>query len=168
MCRLSMLSLLSVGLAVPASVQAQVAPNPPAQDTISVRDCRTPSGAKDAQVLAFDKKSLEAKLAVALDGKGEFKVVSVRIWDRPQDPRPLVPVIEAARITQGKLQVYTPNLNADPEPVHDKQFLLRASLGGAHICWATESALLKDVGALKPAVASEADLPQEDPRRRTR
>jgi hypothetical protein len=110
-------------------------------------------------VLAFDKSTLEAKLAVTLE-KGEFKVVSVRIWDRPQDARPLVPVIEAARITQGKLQFYTPNLNADPEPVHDKQFLLTASLGGAQVCWATESALLKDPAAAKPAPAPEPDLRQ--------
>jgi hypothetical protein len=108
-----------------------------------VRDCRRPAEAKEAQVLAFDKTSLEAKLAVSI-GNGQFKVVTVRLWERHDDPRPVIPVIEAARITQGKLQFYTPNLDADPEPVHDKQFLIIAGLGGAQICWATESSLLKE------------------------
>jgi hypothetical protein len=125
---------------------------------VSVRNCRRPADAKEAQVLAFDKTSLEAKLAVNI-ASGEFKVVTVRLWDRHDDPRPVVPVIEAARITQGKLQFYTPNLNADPEPVHDKQFLIIAGLGGAQICWATEGALLKDAangGKAAPAAAAAA------------
>lgn len=165
------LSLLGTGLAVPTPVEAQAGRpvDTTALEVVSVRDCRAPGGTREAQVLAFDKSSLEAKLAVTLDGKGEFKVVSVKIWDRPQDPRPLVPVIEAARITQGKLQFYTPNLNADPEPLHDKQFLLAASLGGAQVCWATEGALLKDAAAPKPAAVSEPDVrPQADSRQRNR
>jgi hypothetical protein len=123
------------------------------QEVTSVKDCRPPADAKQAQVLAFDKTTLEAKLAVSLL-KDEFKVVTVKIWDRPQDPRPLVPVMEAARITQGKLQFYSPNLNADPEPIHDKQFLLVATLGGAQLCWATESSLLKE-GSAGPKAAAE-------------
>ena len=123
------------------------------QEVTSVKDCRPPADAKQAQVLAFDKTTLEAKLAVSLL-KDEFKVVTVKIWDRPQDPRPLVPVMEAARITQGKLQFYSPNLNADPEPIHDKQFLLVATLGGAQLCWATESSLLKE-GTAGPKAATE-------------
>src|SRR5215213_2073634 len=115
-------------------------------DAVSVRDCRRPAEAKEAQVLAFDKTSLEAKLAVSI-GTGQFKVVTIRLWDRHDDPRPVVPVVEAARITQGKLQFYTPNLDADPEPVHDKEFLLIAGLGGAQICWATESSLLKEAAS---------------------
>src|SRR5215203_5796849 len=71
-------------------------------DAVSVRDCRRPAEAKEAQVLAFDKTSLEAKLAVSV-GEGQFKVVTVRLWERHDDPRPVVPVVEAARITQGKL-----------------------------------------------------------------
>jgi len=112
-------------------------------DVISARDCRRPAEAKEAQVVAFDKTSLEAKLAVSL-GEGQFKVVTIKVWSRTDDPRPLAPVIDAARITQGKLQFYTPNIDADPEPVHDKQFLLIAALGGAQVCWATESSLLKE------------------------
>jgi hypothetical protein len=94
-------------------------------------------------------------------GKGEFKVVTVRLWDRPEDPRPVIPIIEAARITQGKLQFYTPNLNADPEPVHDKQFVLVSALGGAQVCWATPSSLFKEdtrgpKSAIAPPVTREA------------
>ena len=138
--------LLLIVLALPA--HAQTTPGfttsiggPP--DPVSVRDCRRPAEAKEAQVLAFDQTSLEAKLAVSV-GDGQFKVVTVRLWERHDDPRPVVPVVEAARITQGKLHFYTPNLDADQEPVHDKEFLLIARLGGAQICWATESSLLKD------------------------
>jgi hypothetical protein len=146
-------------LAVPAHAQtipswATSISTPP--DAVSVRDCRRPAEAKEAQVLAFDKTSLEAKLAVSV-GDSKFKVVTVRLWDRRDDPRPVVPVVEAARITQGKLQFYTPNLDADPEPVHDKQFLLIAGLGGAQICWATESSLLKEATSRgKAAPAPEA------------
>jgi hypothetical protein len=153
-------------LSLPAQAQTgarwtELNSTPP--DVISVRTCRRPAEAKEAQVLAFDKTSLEAKLAVNL-GSGEFKVVTVKLWDRSEDPRPVIPIIEAARITQGKLQFYTPNLNADPEPVHDKQFLLIATLGGAQICWATESSLLKDAtsrpkSVSEPAVAPEASAP---------
>jgi hypothetical protein len=121
-------------------------------DAVSVRDCRRPAEAKEAQVLAFDKTSLEAKLAVSI-GNGQFKVVTIRLWDRHDDPRPVAPVVEAARITQGKLQFYTPNLDADPEPVHDKQFLLIAGLGGAQICWATESSLFKEANSRGKAAA---------------
>jgi hypothetical protein len=164
MRRILMLMLLSGGMAIPVVAEAQVGrpADSSALEVVSARGCQAPGGAKEAQVLAFDKSTLEAKLAVAMDNKGEFKVVSVKIWDRPQDPRPLVPVIEAARITQGKLQFYTPNLNADPEPTHDKQFLLTASLGGAQVCWATETALLKET-APKPAPVVEPE-----PRLRTR
>jgi hypothetical protein len=136
------LLFLLTGLFTSMSAQAQLGTSNLTGEIASLRDCRPPADAKEAQVLAFDKGSLEAKLAVTLD-KGEFKVVTVKIWDRPQDPRPLIPIIEAARITQGRLHIYTPNLNADPDPVHDKQVLLAASLGGAHVCWATEGALLK-------------------------
>jgi hypothetical protein len=132
-----------------------------APDAVSVRDCRRPAEAKEAQVLAFDKTSLEAKLAVSI-GDGQFKVVTIRLWERHDDPRPVAPVVEAARITQGKLQFYTPNLNADPEPVHDKQFLLIAGLGGAQVCWATESALLKEAtggGRAAPAAPATPAAP---------
>ena len=73
--------------------QAQTSPSwteqsAKAPDVVSVRDCRPPADAKEAQVLAFDKVTLEAKLAVSL-GKDEFKVVTVKLWDHSQDPRPL-------------------------------------------------------------------------------
>ena len=73
-------------------------------EVVSVRECHPPADAKEAQVLAFDRTSLEAKLAVNM-GKGEFKVVTIKLWDRSEDTRPIIPVIEAARITQGKLHL---------------------------------------------------------------
>jgi len=131
-------------------------------DVVSVRECHPPADAMEAQVLAFDRTSLEAKLAVNM-GKGEFKVATIKLWERSEDTRPIIPVIEAARITQGKLQFFTPNLNADPEPVHEKQFLLTATLGGAQLCWATESSLLKDTAGQKlvatPTAAPELRKP---------
>jgi hypothetical protein len=134
-----------------------------APDAVSVRDCRRPAEAKEAQVVAFDKTSLEAKLAVTL-GEGQFKVVTIRLWNRTDDPRPLIPVIDAARITQGKLQFYTPNIDADPEPVHDKQFLLIATLGGAQVCWATESSLLKEAANGRSPVAAPPPVAREGSR----
>ena len=139
-------ALMAALLSSPTQAQTAEARKEPgltASNAISIRGCRPPGDAKEAQVLTFDPGSLEAKLAVSL-GKDEFKVVTVKLWDRPDDPRPLVPVIEAARITQGKLQFYTPNLNADPQPVHDKGFAIVASLGGAQVCWANPSSLIKE------------------------
>ena len=153
-------------LTLPAHAQtipSWTSPNWAPSDAVSVRNCRRPAEAKEAQVLAFDKTSLEAKLAVSV-GEGQFKVVTVRLWESHDDPRPVVPVVEAARITQGKVQFYTPNLDADPEPVHDKQFLLIAGLGGAQICWATESSLLNEPASrAKVAPAPEAASPAAGP-----
>ena len=137
-------------------------PTRTAADVISVRGCPRPADAKEAQVLTFDQGSLETKLAVSM-GKGEFKVVTIRVWDRPDDPRPLVPVIEAARITQGKLLFYTPELNADPESVSEK-FLLITDMGGPQICWATPSSLVGEgaypiSGDAKAEVAPAATSP---------
>src|SRR5215203_2748179 len=58
-------------LSVPA--QAQTISNSLTSEVVSVRECQPPADAKEAQVLAFDQTSLEAKLAVSV-GKGEFKV----------------------------------------------------------------------------------------------
>jgi hypothetical protein len=131
-------------------------------DAASTRGCPRPADAKAAQVLTFDRGSLETKLAVSM-GKGEFKVVTIRVWDRPDDPRPLVPVIEAARITQGKLLFYTPELNADPESISEK-FLLITDMGGPQICWATPSSLVGEgaypiAGDAKAEVAPAATNP---------
>jgi hypothetical protein len=152
-------------LSVPAQAQTSSSWDTGGPQVVSSRDCRPPADAKEAQVLAFDRVSLEAKLAVSLE-KGEFKVVSVKIWDRPDDSRPLVPVIEAARITQGKLRFYTPNLSADPEPTHDQQFLVTATLGGAQVCWATDSSLLK--GGVAPKAANASAAAEAEPRKRLR
>jgi hypothetical protein len=158
-----MAALLSSPTQAQTAAEARKEPGLTASNAISIRGCRPPGDAKEAQVLTFDPGSLEAKLAVSL-GKDEFKVVTVKLWDRPDDPRPLVPVIEAARITQGKLQFYTPNLNADPQPIHDKDFAIVASLGGAQVCWANPSSLIKEGGrtagreATPEAASDEAAL----------
>src|SRR5687768_13162031 len=81
---------------------AQAARNAPhtrgaaASDAISVVGCSRPSEAKEVKVIDFDAGSSTAKLAVHL-GSNRFKLVKIKVWDRPGDPRPLVPVIEAAR-----------------------------------------------------------------------
>ena len=173
--RYGLMLLISLGLPAQAQTGSRWTSSiSTAPDGVSVRDCRRPADAKEAQVLAFDKTSLEAKLAVNL-GDGQFKVVTVKLWDHSEDARPIIPVVEAARITQGKLQFYTPNIDADPEPVHDKQFLLIAMLGGAQVCWATESALLKEPTDGRPAVTAPpvstapiADIPAPRARSRTR
>ena len=59
-------------------------------------------------------------------GAGRFKLVRIAILERPEEPRPLVPVIEAAQIMRGAVQFYTPSLNTLP---HDT-FLLIADMGG--------------------------------------
>lgn len=115
-----------------------------AADVMSVAGCARPEEAKEAKVVALDTGKSLAKLAVHL-GSGRFKLVQITIWDRSDDPRPLVPVIEAARITQGPVQFYTPNLNNDPESAHDS-FLLMADMGGGVVCWATPASLIKDAG----------------------
>jgi hypothetical protein len=127
---------------------------------VSVRNCKPPSDAKDAQVLSFDKLSNEAKLAVTV-GNDEFKLVTIKLPERSEDPRPLVPVLEAARITQAKVQFYTPDLNVDPEPPFQKQFVVVASLGGAQLCWATEASLMKEANAAKSKATPAAV--QEEP-----
>jgi hypothetical protein len=140
-----MAALLSAPTQAQTAAEARKEPSQTASDAVSMRACRPPGDAREAQVLTFDPGSLEAKLAVSL-GKDEFKVVTVKLWDRPDDPRPVIPVVEAARITQGKLQFYTPHLNADPQPVHERDFVVVAALGGTQVCWATSGSLIKEGG----------------------
>ena len=125
-------------LALSPPVLAQTArlspgkPGSTASDVTSVPGCPRPADAKEVKVVDFDAATSVAKLAVNL-GSGRFKLVRITAWDRPEDPRPLNPVIEAARITQGNLQFYTPNLNADPESAHDS-FILMTEMGGGFVC----------------------------------
>jgi hypothetical protein len=125
---------------------AQTARNAPhmraaaTSDAVSVVGCSRPSEAKEAKVIDFDATSSTAKLAVHL-GSNRFKLVKIKVSDRAGDPRPLVPVIEAARTMQGIVQFYTPELNTDPESDHDS-FLLMTEMGGGHVCWATSSGLI--------------------------
>jgi hypothetical protein len=122
------------------------APNPPPQalsdQFTSVLGCPKPTEAKDTKVIDFDASTSIARLAVNL-GAGRFKMVTIKTWDRQEDPRPLVPVVEAAKIMQGKVQLYTPDLNSDPQSAANS-FILMAEMGGEHVCWATPSSLLKE------------------------
>jgi len=143
--------LLSSPTQAQTATKARLETSQTASNDLSVRGCPRPSDAKEAKVLTFDEGKLEARLAVNL-GSGEFKVVTIKLWNHRDDPRPIIPVIEAARITQGKLHFYTPNLNGDPESVHDK-FIIMTEMGGPQVCWATPSSLF-DEGAYP--VAEEA------------
>jgi hypothetical protein len=136
-----------------------------------VPGCPRPADAKEVKVVDFDPGRSVAKLAVNL-GSGRFKLVRVTVWDRPEDPRPLIPVIEAARITQGNLQFYAPDLNSDPESAHES-FIVMTEMGGGYVCWATPSSLMNEgsypVTEGKPAAAegkpaSAPAAPNEAPR----
>ena len=133
-----------LGLPAQAQTAAKVskAAAPAAPDTISVPGCARPADAKEAKVIDFDAGSSVARLAVNL-GSGRFKLVTVKVWDSPNDPRPLKPVIQAARITQGKLQFYTPDMNADPASAPET-FLVMTDMGGGYVCWATPSQLINE------------------------
>src|ERR671927_24119 len=154
-------AILAVLLSSPIQAQsARTIRKEPSQtelDAAWTRGCPRPTDAKPAQVLAFDKDSLETKLAVSM-GNGEFKVVTIRVWDRPEDPRPMIPVIEAARIMEGKLQFYTPDLNTDPESISNR-FVLIVEMGGPQICWATPSTLLGEGGYPATSEASPEPTP---------
>jgi hypothetical protein len=110
-------------------------------DPVAVLGCSRPAEAKEAKVIAFDGNSV-AKLAVSL-GSGRFKLVTIKTWERPEDARPLNPVVEAARVTQDKVHFSSPHLNADPETAHDT-YLLMVEMGGDHVCWATSKSLIND------------------------
>jgi hypothetical protein len=133
-------------------------PRPGISDVASVAGCPRPAEAKEVKVVDFDAGKSVAKLAVNL-GSGRFKLVRITVWDRPEDPRPLIPVIEAARITQGSLQFYAPNLNSDPESAHDS-FVLMTEMGGGYVCWATPSSLLNEGAYPVAAEAKPASAPK--------
>jgi hypothetical protein len=128
-------------------------------DVTSVLGCPRPADAKEVKVLDYDTARSVARLAVNL-GSGRFKLVRITIWDRPEDPRPLIPVIEAARITQGNVQFYTPNLNTDPESAPDS-FILMTEMGGGYICWASPSSLIND-GAYPVAEEAKPAIPRAE------
>jgi hypothetical protein len=131
-------------------------------DVTAVAGCSRPDDAKEAKVVELDTGKSLAKLAVNL-GSGRFKLVRITVWDRPEDPRPLIPVIEAARITQGLVQFHTPTLNDDPESAHDS-FLLMADMGGGTVCWATPASLVttKSQGQLSGARSAAEPPPSSE------
>jgi hypothetical protein len=141
------LGLATALLALPAEAQTRIGTNAKqaplgSSDVGSLLGCPRPADAKEAKVVDFDASNATARLAVNL-GSGRFKLVTIKAWDRPEDPRPIVPVIEAARITQGKLQFFTPDLNSDPESTPNT-FIMMIDMGGGYVCWATPSSLLKE------------------------
>ena len=161
-------SALAAALLI-SPAQAQTArtvpkqPSRPVVDVTSMRGCPRPTDVKDAQVLTFDEGSLETKLVVNL-GKGEFKVVSIKLWrDSLGDTRPLFPVMKAAQVMQGRLKFYSSKLNTDPESALD-EFVLIADMGGPQICWAHPGSLLNEGGyptlsATKPQAAPNVESP---------
>ena len=148
----------------------------PSEALKSALGCPRPADAKDAKVVDFDTTTRVARLAVNL-GNGRFKLVTINPADRGSDPRPLAPVLEAARIVQGTVQFYAPDQSADPESTHDK-FVMVVEMGAGNVCWATPGALLEDgaypvagtqgtpattasaSAARAPAAASPAPAPQ--------
>jgi hypothetical protein len=127
------------------------------EEMASALDCPRPLDAKEAKVVDFDTVSSVARLAVSL-GSGRFKLVTIKAGDKPEDPRPLTPIIEAARIMQGKLQFYSPNLTADPASA-PSEFLIMTEMGGGYVCWATPSALMKEGAYPIAAVARSPVVP---------
>jgi hypothetical protein len=163
------LGLATALLALPAEAQTRIGTNAKqaplgSSDVGSLLGCARPADAKEAKVVDFDASNATARLAVNL-GSGRFKLVTIKAWDRPEDPRPIVPVIEAARITQGKLQFFTPDLNSDPESTPNT-FIMMIDMGGGYVCWATPSSLLKegaypvaDKGNANSDAATSVNLP---------
>jgi hypothetical protein len=115
------------------------------QEPGSTVGCKRPEEAREAKVIDFDPSASVARLAVNL-GSGRFTLVTIKTWDRPQDPRPLNPVLEAAKITQGKLQFFSRQLTTDPASAPD-EFLIMTEMGGGYVCWANPSWLMETQGS---------------------
>jgi hypothetical protein len=153
----TVLAVLLVGS--PASAQAPTSAETKANlfsatgldDAGSALDCPRPEGAKEAKVIDFDAGSSTARLAVNV-GSGRFTLVTIKTWDRAQDPRPLTPIIEAAKIMQGKLQFFSPKMTTDPASAPD-EYLIMTEMGGGYVCWAKPSWLMQ------PPSAPVADAP---------
>ena len=154
-------------LASPANAQAVFAPDKQvfdkaAKDALEVGasglDCQRPDGTKEAKVIDFDQKNSLARLAVSL-GSGRFTLVTVRTWDRPDDPRPLNPVLEAARIMQGKLHFFSRMLTNDPASAPD-EYLVMTEMGGGYVCWAKPAWMME---AASPVAQAPAPKPSVSP-----
>jgi hypothetical protein len=111
----------------------------------SALNCERPEGTREAKVIDFDPSSSTARLAVNLDG-GRFTLATIKTWDRPNEPRPLNPIIEAAKIMQGKLQFFSRQLTTDPASAPD-EYLIVTEMGGGYVCWAKPSWMLQPATA---------------------
>jgi hypothetical protein len=137
---------LAAGLVASANAQSpnkQVGPSEQAsrEDAGVALDCPKPREAKEAKVIDFDATNSVARLAVNL-GPGRFTLVTITSWDRPGDPRALSPVLEAAKIMQGKLQFFSRQLTTDPASAVD-EYLVMTEMGGGYVCWAKPIWLMK-------------------------
>jgi hypothetical protein len=144
-CKLTLVSITALVLSTAAhaqSINPEVHESSARAEVFSVVGCVPPDEAKEAKVIDIDASGSQVRFAVKL-APGRFKVASITVWDRTEDPRPLIPVIDAARIMQGVVQFYTPNLNSDPESAH-QSFLVVVEMGGRELCWATPSSLLRE------------------------
>jgi hypothetical protein len=136
-----------------------------ADDAGSALDCPRPEGAKEAKVIDFDPGSSTARLAVNV-GSGRFTLVTIKTWDRAGDPRPLTPIIHAAKIMQGKLQFFSRKMSADPASAPD-EYLIMTEMGGGYVCWAKPSWLMQPpnapvadaTGTAKPAAPAAVVTP---------
>jgi hypothetical protein len=122
-------------------------------DAGSALDCPRPEGAKEAKVIDFDAGSSTARLAVNV-GSGRFTLVTIKTWDRAGDPRPLTPIIEAAKIMQGKLQFFSPKMTTDPASAPD-EYLIMTEMGGGYVCWANPASIMQ------PSNAPVAEAPAQ-------
>jgi hypothetical protein len=155
----TVLAVLLVGS--PASAQAPTSAETKANlfsatgldDAGSALDCPRPEGAKEAKVIDFDAGSSTARLAVNV-GSGRFTLVTIKTWDRAGDPRPLTPIIEAAKIMQGKLQFFSRKMSTDPASAPD-EYLIMTEMGGGYVCWA------KPASIMQPPNAPVAEAPAQ-------
>ena len=108
----------------------------------SALGCPRPADTRDAKVVDFDTTTGVARLAVRL-GNDRFKLVTINPGESASDPRPLAPVLEAARILQGTVQFFAPDQSSDPESKHEK-FVMLVEMGSGTVCWAKPGSLLDD------------------------
>jgi hypothetical protein len=175
-------ALLAAGLPT-ASANAQSANTPNKQvfepspssreDAGSVLDCPRPGELREAKVIDFDPASSVARLAVNV-GSGRFTLVTIKTWDRAEDPRPLNPVLAAAKIMQGKLQFFSRQLTTNPSSAVD-EYLVMTEMGGGYVCWAKPTWLMHPANppmaeapapvkpVIAPAVVTPATTPNLNP-----
>jgi hypothetical protein len=151
---------LPAGAQAPTSAESKAAnlfTSPAGEEPGSALDCQRPEGTREAKVIDFDASSSTARLAVSLEA-GRFTLVTIKTWDRPDDPRPLNPVIQAAKIMQGKLQFFSRKLTTDPASTPD-EFLILTEMGGGYVCWAKPSWMIQPSVPVAEALPAKPAAP---------